>query len=380
MADLHKHISDEFRLEFGEAPKFIVRAPGRVNLIGEHTDYNLGFALPMAIDRAIWIALRPRADRRVQLKSLGFAEPAEMDLDHLQHSGGWSDYVQGMAWALAAEGYPLTGWEGVLVSDVPVGSGLSSSAAIEMAVARAFWSLDRWDWHSVSMAKVARRHENEWMGVKSGIMDQMISAIGEKDTAFRIDFRDLTFDPCPMPGEDVVVVLDTKVKRGLVESAYNRRVAECGSAAAYFGKESLRDVDIEDFRRNADDLDPVLRKRARHVIAENERVNQAVLKLRRGDSEGFGALMLESHASLRDDYEVSCGELDLMVELSMAQTGCYGARMTGAGFGGCAIALTASEKVDEFCENVAADYEQRTGLKPEIYVCRASNGAELLPD
>lgn len=376
--DMQKIIIDAFRTQYGELPAFIARAPGRVNLIGEHTDYNQGFALPMAIDRAIWIALRPRPDRRVVLRSLDFNEPAEIDLEEFARGSGWPEYVRGMAWALSDAGFQLGGWEGVLASDVPVGSGLSSSAAIEMSVARAFWALTRWEWDGVEMARIARRHENDWMGVKSGIMDQMISAIGRKDQAFRIDFRDLSFDPCPMPANDVVVVLDTKVKRGLIDSAYNRRVVECAGAAAYFGVDSLRQVSREAFRAGAGSLDELLRRRARHVIEENARVQAAADCLRAGDSRGFGALMQESHASLRDDYEVSCKELDLMVSLSMSKPGCWGARMTGAGFGGCAIALVEAGWVEKFCETVAVEYERATGLKPEVYVCKASNGAEII--
>lgn len=371
-------VTQEFQKTFGQAPPFIVRAPGRVNLIGEHTDYNLGYALPMAIDRAIWIALRPRADRRVWLKSLSFPEPASFSLEQIAHGPGWTDYIHGMAWALQAAGMPLHGWEGVVASDVPLGSGLSSSAAFELAVARAFWVLSRWDWDGVEMAQVAKRHENEWMGLKSGIMDQLISAIGEPGKAFLIDFRDLTFQRVPLPEGIVVVVMDTKVRRSLVSSAYNARVAECQQAAAYFGVESLRDVSFQAFQAGAQGLEEPIRRRARHVITENLRTLEAAERLKQGDVRRAGALITTSHASLRDDYQVSCAELDWMVSFSLQQEGCYGARMTGAGFGGCAIALVEAGRAEDFTRQVAASYEQAAGLKPDVYVCQAAGGAQAV--
>ncbi len=375
---MKEHISAAFKSQFGAAPDVVVRAPGRVNLIGEHTDYNLGFALPMAIDRAVWIALRQREDRRVWLRSLDFNAPADFALDEFSHAAGWTDYVRGMTWALSESGYSLSGWEGVLASEVPVGSGLSSSAAVELAVAKAFWAVRPWTWDGVAMAKVARRHENEWMGVKSGIMDQMISAIGLAGKAFLIDFRKLSFKPVPLPEGTVVVVMDTKVKRGLVESAYNRRVAECREAAVYFMVESLREVSVDIFEELADGLDDVIMRRARHVVTENGRVLSSAEKMAEGDAPGVGALMLESHASLREDYEVSCRELDLMVALATAEPGCFGARMTGAGFGGCAIALVEEGAAQALCVRVAEGYERETKIKPELYVCRPANGAEVV--
>jgi len=363
-----------FSGHFGEAPAHIVRAPGRVNLIGEHTDYNLGYSLPMAIDREVWIALRPREDSRVLLHSLDFENPTDFDLGDIQRTEGWADYVHGMSWALQTAGLPLRGWEGVLLSDVPVASGLSSSAAIELAVARAFWALSPWNWDSVSIARLAQKHENEWMGLKSGVMDQMISAIGARGKAFLIDFRDLSFKAAPLPKGIVVAVLDTRVPRGLVESAYNARVDECARAAAYFGVSTLRDVTLTDFEA-ATDLDQLLRKRADHVITENDRTLKAHDAILAGSADELGALMTDSHVSLRDDYEVSCDELDLMVALSLEQAGCYGARMTGAGFGGCAIALVEENYADGFVSRVASGYEQRTGIEPEVYVCQAADGA-----
>ena len=374
--NLQQRVTDAFKSQFGGSPEFIVRAPGRVNLIGEHTDYNQGFALPMAIDRAIWIAGRRRTDSRVWLRSLDIGQPVEFSLDQPAHRGDWSEYVQGMAWALNAECYPLSGWEGVLASDVPVGSGLSSSAAIELAVARAFWGITQWDWDGVRIARAAQRHENEWMGLQSGVMDQLISAVGCEGYAFLIDFLDLSYQPCAVPEDVVIIVLDTKVKRGLVTSAYNERVAECATAAAYFGVSSLREVTPDMVRTESGELDERILRRARHVVLENERVKAAVAQWSVADNSGFGRLMLQSHTSLRDDYEVSCGELDLMVALSAAQPECYGARMTGAGFGGCAVALVEASAADRFCAKVAEGYEAAVQIRPEVYVCRPANGAE----
>jgi galactokinase len=206
---LQERLTTEFRRQFDHAPAFIVRAPGRVNLIGEHTDYNNGFALPMAIDRAIWIALRPREDRRVVVHSLDFPKPADFSLDAIRRGKNWDAYVRGVGWVLQKEGYSLRGWEGVLASDIPVGAGLSSSAALELAVARAFWAVSRWDWHPTKMALMAQKTENEWLGLQTGVMDQLISARGKKGHALLIDCRDLTSRLVPLPTATAIVVLDT---------------------------------------------------------------------------------------------------------------------------------------------------------------------------
>jgi galactokinase len=371
-------ITKKFTERFGSTPAFIVRAPGRVNLIGDHTDYNLGFSLPMAIDRATWIALRARPDRQVLLYSIDFPHPANFILDNIHHSEGWSDYVHGMAWALLESGFPLHGWEGVLASDIPVASGLSSSAALELSVARAFWALTRWEWDGVEMAQVARMNENEWLGLKSGILDQMISAMGVQGKAFLFDFRDLSLKAVPLPEGTTVVAMNTKIQRKLVDSVYNDRVAQCRQAAAMIGVESLRDVSLQDLLVITNGLDAVLHRRVRHVITENARTLAGEEKLIAGDAVAFGALMNENHASLRDDYEVSCVELDLMVELALKQPGCFGARMTGAGFGGCAIALVGTSDAEAFSQKVTKGYEKKTGILPEMYLCQPSEGAKIV--
>jgi galactokinase len=374
-----ERVVDEFERRFGERPTLIARAPGRVNLIGDHTDYNDGFVLPMAIDRAVWIALRPRDDRRVTVHSLDFDETAELDLDDPGAPGeGWDEYVRGVAWALMeARRSASRGWDGVAAGDVPVGAGLSSSAALELAAARAFTAADGAAWAPAAMATLAQRAENEWVGVNCGIMDQLISAAGTAGHALLIDCRSLETRAVPLPARAAVVVLDTATRRGLVDSAYNERRRQCEAAAAFFGVRALRDVDLTAFEAREHELDPVMRQRARHVITENARTLAAAEALARGDLGTVGRLMNESHASLRDDFEVSRRELDQMVELAQAHAGCYGARMTGAGFGGCAVALVESAAAAGFARDVARQYEAAAGLRPAVYLTAASQGASV---
>ncbi len=374
-----KQIARQFVDRFGQSPQWIIRAPGRVNLIGEHTDYNDGFVLPLAIDRAVWIAARPRADRSVVVRSIDYAEEASFSLDVPVKGGpGWIEYVKGVAWSLQEAGHELCGWEGVMSGDVPREAGLSSSAALEIATARAFAALGGIAWDPIAMARLAQRAENRWIGVNCGIMDQLISAAGREDHALLIDCRTLEIQPVPFPPGIAVVVLDTATRRGLVDSAYNQRRDQCKSAAEFFRVPALRDVDLELFQRVAADMDETIRRRAMHVITENDRTLQAVEAMRRGDSAALGMLMNKSHASLRDDYEVSSEALNIIVQSALNQVSCYGARMTGAGFGGCAVAVVDRESTDGFARAVAADYQAQTGHTPAIYVCHPSNGAEAI--
>lgn len=380
--DLSHRVSQAFTDRFGELPQFIVRAPGRVNLIGEHTDYNEGFVMPMAVDRAVWIALRPRSDQCVALNSLDMDETGVFDLDTLQHNQAiWFEYVKGIAWALMEKGYPLTGWEGVMVGDVPIGAGLSSSAAIEMAVARAFMVVSNYEWNPAAMAHIGQLAENHWMGVSSGIMDQMISAAGQEGHALLIDCRSLEMEAVPLPKGTAVIVLDTNTRRGLVDSAYNERQQQCKAAAAHFGVPTLRDVDCGMFQTQGQALDETIFRRARHVITENGRVLQAKDTMQQGDAKVLGKLLNASHTSLRDDYEVSSLALDTIVELAQSHRSCYGARMTGAGFGGCAIALIDAniDNVQDFVLQVSERYQARMGLMPSIFACRVTAGASIVP-
>ena len=376
--ELRERVREEFQRRFGEEPSFLARAPGRVNLIGDHTDYNDGFVFPMAIDREVWLAVRARPDRRVSVYSMDFEEDASFGLDDgAARRGGWVEYLRGVAWALEDDGRPTRGWEGVAAGDVPVGAGLSSSAALELATARTFAAVSGVVWQPVAMARIAQRAENEWVGVNCGIMDQLISAAGAAGHALLIDCRSLETQLVLVPDSVAVVVLDTGTRRGLVDSAYNERRAQCEAAARFFGVRALRDVDVATFAAREAELDTVTRKRARHVITENARTLEAARLLALGEVAGVGALMDESHASLRDDFEVSRTELDTMVELARRDDACLGARMTGAGFGGCAVALVRREGADALARGVSQAYTEAVGLKPSVYVCAASPGASV---
>jgi galactokinase len=371
-----QNVLTEFSRRFGGQPTRVVRAPGRVNLIGEHTDYNDGFVLPMAIDRATWIALRPRTDGQVLLHSINHNQTGQFALSQMQKiPQHWTEYAKGTAWALMEAGHQLTGWEGVTDCDVPIGAGLSSSASFELAVARAFACTSNLPWDPAQMALLGQKAENKWVGVNCGIMDQMISAAGKADHALLIDCRDLSHRLVPLPTGTAVVVLDTGTRRGLVGSAYNERRAQCEAAAKFFGVKALRDVTLAQFQARETALDPLTRKRARHVISENERTTQAAATT---DPVLFGQLMNASHGSLQHDFEVTNDALNTMVECARRAPGCFGARMTGAGFGGCAVALVGQPQAAEFVQVLARDYAAQTMLQSSVYVCRASNGAEVV--
>ena len=371
---------EAFQSRFDEEPAYVVRAPGRVNIIGEHTDYNDGFVMPMAIDRAVWIALRPRDGDLVSVTSTDFEELAEFSLDTLSKGEGWGEYLKGVANVLQEKGLNLNGWEGVVASDVPVGAGLSSSAALELATARAFCSVSDFDWAPRKMALLGQKAENQWVGVNCGIMDQMISATGQDGHAVLIDCRSLELKAVPLPPGTSVVVLDTATRRGLVDSAYNERRSQCERAADFFGAKVLRDVTSAELKEKSQELDTLTLKRARHVITENERTVAASEAMQNGDADKLGELMNQSHESLKDDFEVSSNELDTMVDAARAQPGCLGARMTGAGFGGCAVALVNDTEVDAFVPNVGKAYCDAADHKPSIYICRATDGAGLISE
>ncbi|MBI5650862.1 MAG: galactokinase [Chloroflexi bacterium] len=371
-------IQTEFKKIFGGLPEKIFRAPGLVNLLGEHTDYNAGFVLPMAIDRAVLIAARRRADRVVRMIARDFDHArSEFSLDAITRDDAhaWSNYVRGVAAMLHARGYNLPGVDLLIRGDVPRGSGLSSSAALEVCAATMFAAIAQLDISKIEIAQVCQRAENEFVGVQCGIMDQFASARARADHALLIDCRDLTHELVALPRGAVIVVCDTMKRRGLVASEYNTRRAECEHAARLLGAPSLRDVSREEIARRENELPPVIARRARHVITENARVLDAVIAARQNDLAAFGRGMNESHASLRDDFAVSCAELDAMVEIARGQRGCFGARLTGAGFGGCTVNLVAEDSVEEFCAQVAREYASRVSVAPQIYACRAADGA-----
>lgn len=368
----------EFKRHFGHPPAFVVRAPGRVNLIGEHTDYNDGFVLPIAIDRAVRIALKPTFSQQVVLHALDLNQSAEFSLKNIKHENQeWVEYFKGMACALQQAGYPLSGWEGTIASSIPIGAGLSSSAALELATARAFAAVSGFPWEAVKMAQIGQQAERDWVGVNCGIMDQMISAMGRAGHALLMDCRSLKTELVPLPPDMAIVVLDTATRRGLVDSAYNERRQQCNMAARFFGVPALRDVSRVELDANTAALDPIVHRRARHVIGENTRTRQAVRAMSQKDARALGQLVNASHISLRDDFEVSSLQLDQMVDCAQQESACYGARMTGAGFGGCAIAIVQTDAVRNFCETVTINYQKTTGLKPEIYPCTATDGATI---
>ena len=391
MADLENRIAqlvDKFSEVHGASPDIIVRAPGRVNLIGEHTDYNDGYVLPIAIDRDVLIAASATNDMHVSLYSVNFDRVSAFNLDRPIRKDAvndWSNYPRGVAVMLHRKRRRLLGANMAIQGDVPLGSGLSSSAALEVASAMVFKTLNHFEMEATEMALLCQAAENQFVGVNCGIMDQFISCLGEKDHALFIDCRTLDHEVVPLPTEGVkVIVADTMKKRGLVDSEYNLRRAQCEEAVSILKTylpqaKALRDVTVADFRRYGSFLPPTVRRRAEHIVYEDERVLKSVEALRAGKIDSFGHLMYQSHESLRDSYEVSCRELDVMVDAARKVPGVYGSRMTGAGFGGCTVSLVADEAVEEFLRRVPAEYKARIGIDPVVYVCRPESGAEVLP-
>ncbi|HZW52787.1 MAG TPA: galactokinase [Candidatus Elarobacter sp.] len=363
------------------APRFF-RAPGRVNLIGEHVDYSEGFVLPLAIDRATVAAAAARDDRRVRVRSLDRGETAELDLDARdpKPAGAWSDYAQGVALALARR-VPLRGADLALHTTVPIGAGLSSSAAFELAVGLALLTVAGASLPPHELAHAVQEAENGFVGLRSGIMDQLASAFGVRDHALLVDCRSEDVTPVPLPPGAAVVVADTGVKHELSSSAYNERRAESEAAARRLGVRTLRDVSLADFARRGASLPEPLRRRARHVVGENARVLATVVALRESDVVTAGAHMNESHDSLRDDYEVSSPELDLLVGAARRVDGVYGARMTGGGFGGSIVALVRRDAVASLTTALETAYAARYARTPAVMEVRASDGAaEISPD
>jgi galactokinase len=364
--------ADLFVETFGGVPTGAVRAPGRVNLIGDHTDYNDGFVLPIAIDRDTHIAYRLRNDSQVHIVS-EHGDAATFDLASLEHgTAAWSEYVRGMAWALEVDG---PGWDAAVASDVPIGAGLSSSAALEIATGLIFDPTTVPMQERTGLALDAQRAENEWVGMSCGIMDQLGVASAEVGHAMLIDCRDLSIEQIPVPDDLAFVVLDTGTRRMLTESAYNERRATCERAAAALDVPSLRSITIDQLVQATDRLDQTSAKRVRHVVTENARVIATAAALRDGDADEVGRIMSRSHRSLRDDFESSTPELDAMVEVATGLDGCHGARVTGAGFGGAAVAVVDRTHVDRFVQDVGDAYRSITGIQPQAHVCVPSAGA-----
>jgi galactokinase len=378
---------DEFIARFEAPPSMMAVAPGRVNLIGEHTDYNDGFVLPVALERDVRVLFNPRQDRRVRLYAVEFDAWAEFDLDNLNFTEEqfWSNYVQGVAWSLQEQGVALLGIEGIISGNVPRGSGLSSSAALEVACAKAFLAAsDQLDaLTGPQLAKAAQRAENEFVGVNCGIMDQFISTLGAEGHALLIDCRSLAYQLVPFPAGASLVIGNTKASRSLAGSAYNERRAQCEEGVrllqqALPGIQALRDVSSEQLEAHKDLLPPLIYQRCHHVVSENERVMATVEALAQNDLQEVGRLMAASHASLRDDYQVSSEALDAMVTAMSSVEECYGARLTGAGFGGCAVALVAKGSETQVRDAIFDQYSKAMNTWPEVYFSTPSAGAQVV--
>ncbi len=374
-------LGKRFTQLFGETP-LICQAPGRVNLIGEHTDYNDGFVMPAAIGFYTRAAVAARRDRKVVIHSKNYSEQVEFDLDHLPFTGAghWSDYVAGVVKMLARSGVRPDGASLLIEGDVPLGAGLSSSASIEVATGFALMRLAGQSVDRTKLALLCQQAENEFVGARCGIMDQFVSSYGKRDQALLLDCRSLEYRFLPLPGDAPLVICNTMVKHSVAGGEYNQRRAECEAGMQGLAKHlpharALRDVTPANLEAYGNELPETILRRCRHVVTENSRVMEAAAALGSSDLKAFGNLMRQSHRSLRDDFEVSCPELDLMVELGEQADGVYGSRMMGGGFGGCTITLIQPHCVETFKRTVSEGYERATGCKPDIYVCSAADGA-----
>jgi galactokinase len=374
-------LTDEFQRSYHTRP-MIFRAPGRVNLIGEHTDYNDGFVMPAAIGFYTWIAASARSDRTLHVRSGEFHETIDLSLDSLagpprKH---WSDFVRGVAAVLESRGVHLLGANLIIQGQVPMGAGLSSSASLEVATGLALLATSQAEVPQLELVKICQRAEHEYVGTRCGIMDQFIAVFASSGHALMIDCRSLDYQSLSIPDDARLVICNSMVKHELASGEYNRRRAECEAGVKVFRKTSLtvqalRDVTLADLENHQAQLTEVVYRRCRHVISENQRVLDAAEALRASDLDRFGRLMYESHRSLQQDYEVSSQELDLLVEIASSCQGVYGSRMTGGGFGGCTITLVRANSVEAFHEKITQAYKAKTGITPDLYVCSAAQGA-----
>jgi len=387
--DWDKKVVESFEHYFKGKHTVETRAPGRVNLLGEHVDYNQGVVLPAAIDRAVRLAAGPGEGRRVTLRALDLGESAAFNLDEVEKRidvdgkplPDWSLYPAGVAWVLQKAGLEVGGMQAAFTSDIPIGAGLSSSAAVEVGFASTWQALHGWEVDKLSLAKLCQRAENEFVGVSSGLMDQFASTCGEEGHVLCFDTRSLEWTPIEMPPGTAIVIADSGIRRSLSGSAYNDRRAACERAVELLQKylpgiKSLRDVSTVELAAYSAYLPTEIEHRAEHVVKEIHRVEQAIIALKRGDARMFGGFMFASHKSLRDLFEVSLPELDCLVEVARGLPGIYGARLTGAGFGGCTVNLVEENDAEVFMQGLQAGYKVLTGREAKVYLCRASNGAE----
>ena len=378
----HKRFLDLYQVK----PDVISSAPGRINIIGEHTDYNFGFVLPAAIDRNIQFLAKRRNDNKISVWAENFRESEIFFVHDLQVSRAkkWIDYVKGIFWVLKKEGYSLGGMDAMIIGDIPLESGLSSSAALEVSVLNALNKLFHLSLSKEQIARLSQKAENEYVGVNCGLMDQFISVFGKKNTALFLDCETLKYEHVPLPLEEHglnIVVYDSRVRRELLSSDYNKRRLESSAALKIlktFGVKSFKDVDNSLLEDKKNEMGDILFRRARHVITENQRVKDAVRFLKTGDFQKLGELLFQSHLSLRDDYEVSCPELDLLYAVGKQFGGCLGARMTGAGFGGSGIALVKEMQTEVFINKMKNESEDRQFLSPVFFKVSIDSGARIL--
>ena len=385
-------LDSSFQQIYSRHPTLHVRAPGRVNLLGEHVDYNDGKVLPVALDRAVYMVAAPTEDRIVSLQALDLGKTVSFRTDEveakLDQNGrplpGWARYPAGVAWALQEAGLEVNGAQVSYSSTVPIGSGLSSSAAVEVAFAGLWRAMGGWPVDNLNLARLCQRAENHYVGVACGLMDQFASACGVEGHALYFDTRSLEWQSLPLPDGTVIVIADSGVRRSLTSSAYNQRRQACEQAVVLLRQykpdmRALRDISPPEFAAYSALLPPDIARRAEHVVREIARVESAVAALQRQDAQIFGALMYAGHASLRDYYEVSIPELDMLVDITRKLPGCYGARLTGAGFGGCTVNLVAEEHAEAFIQALGETFHQRTGRQAQVYLCHASSGVEVKP-
>ena len=379
-----------FQNQFGHLPAYIAQAPGRVNLLGEHVDYNGGPVLPAAIDRAVYLAAAASSDGKIHLFARDIDQKVSFSMADVENKvdlegrplPGWARYPAGVAWSLQEAGLEVSGLEVLYTSEVPIGAGLSSSAAVEVGFGVLWQAKGGWEIDQLTMAKICQRAENAYVGVSCGLMDQFASACGVEGHALYFDTRSLDWHPAPLPDGTAIVIADSGIRRSLTNSAYNERRNSCEQAVTLLqrympGIQSLRDVKTIEFAAYSPYLPPVICKRAEHVVKEIARVESALSALRRNDEQAFGALMYSGHASISKLYEVSTPELDTLVDLARNLPGCIGARLTGGGFGGCTVNLVHQEAAQKFMRSLEEGYTQATGRQAQAYLCHASQGATV---
>jgi galactokinase len=374
-------LAQEFADLFGVRPT-IFSAPGRVNLIGEHTDYNEGFVMPSAIGLCTYVAISSREDRQLIIQSEQFPGHFIFDLDDLpkRSTGAWCDYVLGVAVVLQQAGHSLKGSNLLVQGEIPIGAGLSSSASVEVACALALMSFNGVALPIIEVARLCQRSENTFIGARVGIMDQFVSCLGRAEHALILDCRSLEFELVPIPQRVRMVICNTMVKHQHAGGEYNQRRKECEEGVGMLAKwypdlRALRDLSLDQLVQHSKEIPERIYKRCRHVVEENQRVREGARYLQAGNLIGFGELMRKSHRSLRDLYEVSCRELDIMTEVAEGLPGYYGGRMTGGGFGGCTLNLVEATDAEAFADRISCRYESATGIKPAIYICSAADGA-----